>query len=92
MHFRVYAVTTPRRYGFTILRRYGTTTMSPGTDITSFFKEPEVDVPALLEFLTAHGRKHGWDTEQVHLHVEGATKTHMQYGKRLAVKYLESLV
>lgn len=92
MHFRVYAVTTSRRYGFTTLRCYGNTTMSPGTDMTSFFKEPEVDVPALLEFLTAHGRKIGWDSEQVHLHVEGATKTHLQYGKRLAVKYLESLV
>ena len=66
--------------------------MTPHTDIASFFKEPEVDVYALMDFLTLHGRKSGWDTEQIQLHIEGATATHLRYGKRLAVKYVESLL
>ncbi len=66
--------------------------MKPDTDLASFFKEPEVDVPALMAFLTAHATRLGWDAEQVYLHIEGAITTHMRYGKRLAVRYLESLV
>jgi hypothetical protein len=66
--------------------------MTPDTHLDAFFKDPEVDVLALSDFLTTHGRKSGWDTEQIQLHVECAAKTHYQYGKRLAVKYLESLL
>jgi hypothetical protein len=66
--------------------------MRKDTDLSAFFKEPEVDVPALTAYLSEHARRLGWDAEQVCLHVEGATTTHLRYGKRLAVKYLESLV
>ena len=66
--------------------------MRSNTDLKSFFKEPEVDVPALNAYLCEQASRLGWDSEQVCLHVEGATRTHLRYGKRLAVKYLESLV
>ncbi len=62
------------------------------TDMASFFEEPQADIPALFAFLTERAKRHGWDAEQVCLHVEGATITHLRYGKRLAVKYVESLL
>ncbi len=62
------------------------------TDMASFFAEPQADIPALFAFLTERAKRHGWDSEQVYLHVESATATHRRYGRRLAVKYLESLL
>lgn len=66
--------------------------MRQNTDMASFFEESQADVHALRAFLTERAKRHGWDSEQVYLHVENAAATHRRYGRRLAVKYLESLL